>query len=217
MLASIDEQFIRFRKFTTLSGRYVVADEPITSDEPIVHEQAFAFVPVYQRFSELPIDWHCHRCARTNIVPFPCYECCRTSYCSSRCRIEHTAIHRFECVGYRKHFWFEIGIAHLALRTMLEGFNEMVACLRNFTDEKPMTLWKLLMRTAQERVDFGYGDVLQLVTNFEKMDADDYMSYSMVSARLLRLCFYGERKKGTNCKLTTPQTYSRQPLCLRFT
>lgn len=90
------------------------------------------------------------------------------------------AVHRFECVGYRKNFWFEIGIAHLALRTALDGFGEMIGCLRNFNDEKPMTLWKLLQRTAMERVDFTYGNVIQLVTNFPKMDPVDYLSYSMV-------------------------------------
>lgn len=138
-------------------------------------------MPVYHKFNELLIDYNCHCCARTNIIPFPCYDCCRTSYCSSNCRQKHNAVHRFECVGYRKNFWFEIGIAHLALRTALDGFAEMIGCLRNYNDEKPMTLWKLLQRTAMERVDFSYGNVIQLVTNFQKMDPIDYLSYSMVT------------------------------------
>lgn len=172
--------FAIYRKQTPSKGRFVIASEPISSDELIIKEKAFAFIPVYQQFDQNPIDLHCQNCAATNIViPYPCVVCKRASYCGLSCLTEHKKIHRFECNGYKKHLWYEIGIAHLALRTMLCGINELMEKMNHSHDTAPLSAWNELLLTVDE-TDFVYGSVLKLVTNFEKTNSDDFLGYVLV-------------------------------------
>lgn len=168
-----------YRKQTLQKGRFVVASEQILTDELIVKEKAFAFIPVAQKFDQNPIDLHCQNCAATNIIPSPCGKCKRASYCGLSCLNQHQAIHQFECNGYKKHLWYEIGIAHLALRTMLCGINDLMKRINHSHDMTPLAAWNELLLSVEEP-NFTYGSVLQLVTNFEKSNTDDFLGYVLV-------------------------------------
>lgn len=168
-----------YRKKTLQKGRFVIAAEEILADQLIIKEKAFAFIPVSQKFDQNPIDLHCQNCAATNIIPFPCDSCKRASYCSQSCLNEHTEIHRFECNGYKKHLWYEIGIAHLALRTMLCGIEELMQKIGHLNDTTPLSAWNELLLSLDE-TSFTYGSVLQLVTNFQKTNSDDFLGYVLV-------------------------------------
>lgn len=167
-----------YRKQTLQKGRFVIASDQILTDELIVKEKAFAFIPVSQKFDQNPIDLHCQNCAATNIIPTPCGKCKRASYCGLSCLNEHQAIHQFECNGYKKHLWYEIGIAHLALRTMLCGINDLMKSIHHSHDMTPLAAYCLLL--SVEEPSFAYGRVLQLVTNFEKSNSDDFLGYVLV-------------------------------------
>ncbi|KAJ6603167.1 SET and MYND domain-containing protein 4, partial [Pseudolycoriella hygida] len=167
-------------KQTVLNGRFSIALEPISPDELIVKEKAFAFIPVYQSFDPDPIDVHCQNCAATNIIPFPCVDCKRASYCGPSCFNEHKEIHQFECSGYKKHLWYEIGIAHLAVRTMLCGIDELMERLSHVRDTTSLAAWNEMLSIVDE-TDFPYGRVLKLVTNFETSDKDDFLGYILTA------------------------------------
>lgn len=163
-------------------GRYVVAGEPIKKNEAIFCERAFSFVPVYNDYDTNSISYHCQNCAKTNCIPFPCYECVRASYCSPICLEQHKPIHKYECVGYQKNLWVKIGIAHLAFRNFIVGFFASIDMLDDAEVSSPERI--LLTLVGINNVDFVYGDVLRLVTNFDKMDASDTLRYALTAQML---------------------------------
>ncbi|XP_037046205.1 SET and MYND domain-containing protein 4 [Bradysia coprophila] len=178
-----DKEKSMIERQTLRKGRFMVATEPISTDDLIVTEKAFAFIPVSHQFYENPIEQHCQNCAATNIIPYPCHTCKRATYCGLTCLSEHETIHRFECNGYKKHLWFEVGITHLALRTMLCGINELMTKIQHLHDTTPLLAWNELLLTVDES-DFAYGTVLKLVTNFEKTDTDDFLGYVLTASMI---------------------------------
>lgn len=174
-----------YRLTTERQGRYVIAREKIEKDELIVKETAFAFVPVYSNYNQDPIDLNCQNCGKTNIIPFPCNTCGRASYCSITCRMNHNYCHKIECPGYKINLWYSIGIAHLAMRTFLTGFKEMIEKLRKRQELKtPEEIFIELAYLSAEDRDFRYGQVFRLATNFDKMNRDDLKKYWMTAVMM---------------------------------
>lgn len=167
-------------------GRYLVAGEDIKTDELIYHEKAFAFVPVCNDYRQRAISHHCQNCARTNCIPFPCYECARATYCSPQCSIEHQSIHEFECVGYQKNLWTKIGIAHLAMRTLLVGVPSLMEKIKQLKPQNVSSVWHDMFSIADS--DFTYGHVLSLVTHFTDspmpVDSVDCLRYALTAKML---------------------------------
>lgn len=172
-------QFV-FRKFDTVRGRYITTIEKIHVDEPIFEEKAFAFVPVYNNYESNQISKHCENCAKTNVIPFPCYQCGRASYCSPRCQRVHNVIHNHECPGYEDNLWKRIGIAHLALRSLVVGFETVIKGTKFEERTTPLEFWNELMERSETDENFKYGQVLRLGTNFNKMDSADLLRYALV-------------------------------------
>lgn len=138
-------------------------------------------MPVYNDYHPDTIPYHCQNCAKTNCIPFPCYDCARASYCSPLCGDQHKSIHKFECAGYQKNLWMKIGIAHLSFRNFIVGFADAIERLDEIEATAEQVLKKL---TALVAPDYAYGDVLRLVTNFDKMDTSDCLRYAL-TAQLL--------------------------------
>lgn len=156
-------------------GRYTVADEWIKKDEAIYKEKAFVFIPIYHDYDNEYILYHCQNCAATNCYPFPCYDCSRASYCSPKCRDEHFTIHQYECAAYKMNLWKQIGIAHLAFRCLIVGLPSAVEKLKI---EKNLTTKEFLTKIETLK-DFQYRDVILLISNFDKMDKEDYIRYGL--------------------------------------
>lgn len=186
-------------------GRFVVAGEAIKKNEPIFCEKAFSFVPVYNDYDPNAISYHCQNCAKTNCIPFPCYECVRASYCSPSCLEQHKNIHKFECAGYQKNLWVKIGIAHLAFRNFIVGFFDAIELLDDVQVSSPEQI--LLTLVGMNKPNFVYGDVLKLVPNFDKMVANDTLRYAL-TAQLLAIYLEESTDFFTNlpakCKLIMP-------------
>ncbi|XP_053695087.1 SET and MYND domain-containing protein 4 [Sabethes cyaneus] len=167
-------------------GRYMVAKEDINKDLPIVQEKAASFVPVYdpRGRSELP-PFDCQYCGDVNVIPFPCSTCGRACYCSRACREEHVPVHQYECPGYMKHLWYLIGIAHLGVRSFLDGFESSMQKISNIDDCTPDVLFNKFLEISEEQRDsYQYGKVFRLVTNFERMSLSDVIQYSLTSYML---------------------------------
>lgn len=178
----VHDYYFNFRKYGSSVGRYVVAGETIKKNQPIYRERAFVFVPVYNDYDSDTIFYHCQNCAKTNCIPFPCYDCSRASYCNSACLELHKNIHRYECAGYRKNLWMKIGIAHLAFRNFIVGFFESFQVTDELDIGTPDEVLDQL--TQSKRSDFVYKDVLRLVTNFDKMDTSDCLRYALTAQML---------------------------------
>lgn len=99
---------------------------------------------------------------------------------------QHKPIHRFECAGYQKNLWLKIGIAHLAFRNFIIGFFDSIAALDGSDADLSSPEQILHTLIGINRSDFQYGDVLRLVTNFDKMDPNDILRYAL-TAQLLTI------------------------------
>ncbi|XP_049548997.1 SET and MYND domain-containing protein 4-like [Anopheles darlingi] len=167
-------------------GRYMITEDDIQEDGLITREKAVSFVPVYgvQHRTTIP-SFDCQQCARVNVIPFPCSTCGRACYCSPICREKHEPVHRYECFGYRKHLWYFIGIAHLGIRSFLDG-TVTIACAINGKAKDAATLFQeLLDGTQNEDNRFcEYGRVFRLVTNFDRMEPDDLLQYALTGLML---------------------------------
>lgn len=147
-------------------------------------ENAYAFVPIYNSTEIDPIFYHCQNCANTDCIPYPCPKCLRVSYCSINCQHLHRNIHNLECIGYKKNLWNNIGIAHLAFRTFIVGFNESLEHILNFSENSsPQRILHELIQIND--TNFVYSDVLKLVTNLDKMNIVDIFSYGLTALMLV--------------------------------
>lgn len=75
----------------------------------------------------------------------------------------------------------KLGIAHLSFRNFVVGFADAIERLDETESTAEQVLEKLMTIIAP---DFVYGDVLRLVTNFDKMDTSDCLRYAL-TAQLL--------------------------------
>lgn len=77
----------------------------------------------------------------------------------------------------------KIGIAHLAFRNFIIGFNDAVEKLNVTHYPTVQHVWTSLM--SIEGNDYVYGEILRLVTNFDKMDVNDTLRYAITAKLLL--------------------------------
>lgn len=164
------------RKYCETTGRYVVAQKSIAKNEIIYSETPYAFVPVHNYGVKKYFNTDCENCALVNVWPFLCLECRHSTYCSSTCREEHKRIHKYECEGYKKNLFFEIGIAHLSLRVLLVGFPVLISKLEllkrdEFKDKPEKIFENILNISTEECKDY-----------FEKCKAEDeaFLNYARV-------------------------------------
>ncbi|XP_035778252.1 SET and MYND domain-containing protein 4-like [Anopheles albimanus] len=168
-------------------GRYMVTEDDIEADGLITREKAVSFVPVYGVHHRTTIPtFDCQQCARVNVIPFPCSTCGRACYCSTSCRDKHKPVHRYECFGYRKHLWYLIGIAHLGIRSFLDGTSTIASGVNDNAKDAANLFHELVDGTQEEDNRFGeYGRVFRLVTNFDRMEPEDLLQYALTGLMLV--------------------------------
>ncbi|XP_051169953.1 SET and MYND domain-containing protein 4-like [Leptopilina boulardi] len=142
-------------------GRYVVANRDIHKGQILFVEKPFAFVLLdHEQSSSL-----CAHCCRPQgDVPFPCKMCVEAMYCDVKCQDDAwTTYHQWECPGSRMGVWQQIGIAHLAM--------------------------KLLLNCATTQDVDKFNQVQSLVTNIDKLMPEDLIVYG-ITATMLTLYLY---------------------------
>lgn len=158
----------------------MIAKRFIKEGELIFSEKAFSFVP-----SE---EWRvCQQCAVTQLVPFPCYHCHgKVVYCSVKCRNLHQVTHVYECVAYQKNLFAQIGIAHLALRMILDGLPQIATVLNE--KSTAAEIWHELTNEESSLIqedNLEYIKSLRMITHLGKMTKADQSWFTLVSGLLV--------------------------------
>ncbi|KAG8035770.1 hypothetical protein G9C98_001426 [Cotesia typhae] len=141
------------REYSPIRGRHVIANESIQKGDILFVEKPFAFVPLDNATSDI-LCTHC--CGLITDSAIPCRSCSSILYCSRECWMKSWSYHKFECSGYQSEIWKQIGIAHLALKSLLISV-EMDDVTR-------------------------FNDVEELVTNIDKLNSEDLIMYSVLIA-----------------------------------
>ncbi|KAG5674854.1 hypothetical protein PVAND_004799 [Polypedilum vanderplanki] len=160
---SKEEEMKIKQMFSDENGRYVIAHKPIGKNEIIYKEIPYAFIPVHNYGMKRYFNTDCENCALVNIWPFMCLGCRHSVYCSSACRKEHEQIHKYECEGYKKTLFLEIGIAHLSLRVLIVGFKALCSKLE--------ALDRKIFKNSPEKI---FEKILELAKN----ECQDYFDIS---------------------------------------
>ncbi|XP_050077118.1 SET and MYND domain-containing protein 4-like [Anopheles maculipalpis] len=184
---SDDSNFLAYVKICSNreGGRHAIAQDTLLTDHIVARETAVSFVPVYD--PNVRNTYDCQKCAKVNVIPFPCSTCGSACYCSIQCRDDHRPVHRFECTGYQKRLWHFIGIAHLGMRSFLDGFDTIRSKMLKLCDEKcdpKFDVWLTDVTSGGEKQFGHYKQVLGLVTNFHRMDPDDVLRYALAGLML---------------------------------
>jgi hypothetical protein len=158
------------------NGRYVIAQKSIAKNEMIYNETPYAFIPVHNYGVKKYFNTDCENCALVNVWPFLCLDCRHSTYCSSACREEHQKIHKYECEGYKRNLFIEIGIAHLSLRVLIVGMYALIPKLE--------ALDRKVFKNNPEKI---YGKVLELALdeskdyfNNEKVEDKEFRDYARI-------------------------------------
>ena len=122
--------------YTTDSGRGLVAMRDVEVGELLVVEKPFCST-LLASFSLS----HCNNCCKRVIAPVPCVECCEVVYCNDGCRnIGWEGFHKYECEVLSNIREAEIGLGHLAVRTVLKAGLDKLCSSENevFTEKEQM-------------------------------------------------------------------------------
>lgn len=144
----------------------------IPKDILIFMERAPAFVPVGDQRRL------CHQCGITNFIPYPCFKCRgRVVYCSLKCQEQHCPIHDIECPGYRFQLFANVGIAHLALRTILDnGIFSITDMLKTMNSASEM--WEAVTEGGVVWTNnIVYAESLRMISHLDKMSTKDIEWY----------------------------------------
>ncbi|XP_045542134.1 SET and MYND domain-containing protein 4-like [Papilio machaon] len=175
---------IELRRSETV-GRFVVANQSARRGDVLFSEEPYAWVT-------LPSDEpSCEMCCQPDINLVPCSRCSRSVYCGVQCRARAAlAFHRWECVGAQSDLFPTIGIAHLALRVLLLSTSQGFPMVPQ-QSTKPTTALELFkcysdvddIQIYKEGTPAFYR-MFNLVTNFDKMNNNDYIQYALTATML---------------------------------
>uniref|UniRef100_A0A336MCZ5 Protein-lysine N-methyltransferase SMYD4 n=1 Tax=Culicoides sonorensis TaxID=179676 RepID=A0A336MCZ5_CULSO len=176
----------------SMKGRYILAQKDIDDANQILTETVFAFVPLKPCLTSSSeksgTSFDCQNCAKSNIIPILCQKCNHAVYCSQACARSHHRIHGYECKGHQIWLWHEIGIAFLAFRTFLEGFDQIKMELDLKLNEKREIeeIMKEIIEMEFDPYKDQYKLLLSLQTHFENMNQGDLNTFA-ITANILTL------------------------------
>lgn len=164
------------------SGRGLVAMRDIEIGEVLVVEKPFAST-LLPTFSLI----HCNNCCKRVISPVPCLECSEVVYCGESCqKTAWDAFHKYECDVLSAIREADIGLGHLAVRTILRAGLDQ---LKDYTDEVPMTEKEKIMAgfDAEGIYDSrNYSTVYNLVSHTAERDTENLLSRSLEAVYLTK-------------------------------
>ncbi|XP_037819709.1 SET and MYND domain-containing protein 4-like [Lucilia sericata] len=168
---------------TTTKGRHMQAKCLIEKNQLIFTERASAFVAVGDTRRL------CHQCGTVNFIPIPCLHCRgRVNYCSLKCQEQHSVIHKYECPAYRFQLFAHLGIAHLALRIVLDnGLFSILDELKLQDKSSTLEVWSALTEGGDiwANNNIPYAESLRMITHLNKGTNMDIEWFALVSHHLV--------------------------------
>ncbi|XP_065369897.1 SET and MYND domain-containing protein 4 [Calliphora vicina] len=168
---------------TAENGRRMQAKCLIEKNQLIFTERASAFVAVGDTRRV------CHQCGSANFIPIPCLHCRgRVNYCSLKCQELHSFIHVYECPAYRFQLFAHVGIAHLALRIVLDnGLYSILDELKLDNKSSTSELWSELTEGGDiwKNNNIPYAESLRMITHLNKRSNMDIQWFALVSHHLV--------------------------------
>ncbi|CAH1785327.1 unnamed protein product [Owenia fusiformis] len=166
-------------KVNKQQGRFLVANQDIKAGDTLIVEKPFTAVLLPDHY-----DNHCHHCFVKLTAPLPCHQCIEVKYCSEVCRAQSwSTYHNIEC-GYLD-LLHSIGVAHLALRTVLVAGLETLLDHRSSLSTAPIGQ---SIAGADSSGWYGntYTAVYHLMPHEEDMLIEDMFQYTLTAALLLK-------------------------------
>jgi len=171
-------------KTTIGQGRHVTTREDVAVGDVLFSEVPYSSVLLPEHYST-----HCHHCYKAYTAPVPCLRCTQPRYCSETCRQESWDVyHQYECTGLD--LLHSVGIAHLALRTLLVAGMKRLMGYRTEVQSQAKTSNDNETRVDRRPDDSdhslkcGYADVHNLVTHCARIHQDDLFQYAVTAALL---------------------------------
>merc|ERR1719259_161960 len=156
-------------------GRHITTNADVSVGDILFSEVPYSSVLLPEHYST-----HCHHCYRAYTAPIPCLRCTQPRYCSEACRqASWDVYHRYECTGLD--LLHSVGIAHLALRTLLvSGLSGLMAYRSEILSKSKSANDNEIQVTRRDR----YADVYNLVTHSSHLDQEDLFQYAVTAALL---------------------------------
>lgn len=168
---------------TTENGRHMQAKSFISKNQLIFTERASTFVAVGDTRRI------CHQCGTVNFIPIPCLHCRgRVNYCSLKCQEQHSLIHLYECPAHRFQLFAYVGIAHLALRIILDnGIFSILEELKLNNKTSAADIWLKLTKDGDiwKNNNLTYAESLRMITHLDKRSHKDIEWFALVSHHLV--------------------------------
>ena len=182
--------------YSAQSGRGLVAMRDIEIGTVLVVEKPFSST-LLPGFSLS----HCNNCCKRVIAPMPCSECSEVVYCSETCqKIAWDVFHKYECDVLPAIREADIGLGHLAVRTVLKAGLEEIA---KSSDEEPKSEKEQAMAgfDADGMYDSqNYGTVYNLVSHTSERDSQNLITRTLEAVYLLKCVektsFFGNTTDG---------------------
>lgn len=164
------------------SGRGLVAMRDIEIGEILVVEKPFTST-LLPGFSLN----HCNNCCHRVIAPVPCMECSEVVYCNETCQKRAWDVfHKYECDILSAIRVADIGLGHLAVRTVLKaGLDKLSKCSK----EAPTTEKEIMMAGFDANGIYdsqNYSTVYNLVSHASERDTENLISRSLEAVYLLK-------------------------------
>ncbi|XP_066251201.1 SET and MYND domain-containing protein 4-like [Euwallacea similis] len=143
-------------------GRYVVANQDISTGETLIIESPYAACLLPEMSGT-----HCHHCFQRLKSPIGCHECSNVAFCGGQCRDEAVSTyHQYECKYLDLLFGSGMSIlGYISLRIITQ--NGLKKCLQIYENRANERLYKLC-------------------TNSDSRSPEDFLQRTLMAAFLLR-------------------------------
>lgn len=165
---------------TEIAGRGLFAERDIEIGEVLIVEKPYISTNL-SNFKGV----YCHHCCLRVLSPVPCQCCGEVVFCDQNCRLAAwDSYHKYECDILQNVYEADIGLGHLALKTVLKAGRDFL--LSNFEENCAGDELKLGFSENDVYDSTDYRTVYNLVNHSDKRNMEDLLKYSLEALYLLK-------------------------------
>lgn len=160
-------------EYSSMEGRHIIATKDLKAGQVLFVEPAFAFAQIFETADDFKAI-KCFNCLKHITRLIPCKTCSICKYCSSTCRDESwNEVHRWECLGMKYGFWYNIGLGFPAFKALVKGIPSKFEPVAHIIETQ---------RTFGN--DYKYFDSLE--SHLEDMKDETLINICNISAQIVR-------------------------------